>query len=85
MINFNQIESLTQAYLISYNTALKEVRNPELALQTATSIIMGILMVEQSQQPKIDPLQMFTAILQWAAQKNREEASGHDREENEGN
>lgn len=81
MINLDQIEGLTQAYLCSYNTALKEVRNPELAVQAATSIIMGILMVEQSRQPKIDPLRMFTAILQQAAQKNREEESDHDRAE----
>lgn len=81
MINLDQIESLTQAYLISYKVALKEVRNPELALQTATSIIMGILMVEQSRQPKIDPLRMFTAILQQAAQKQAQDPESGGEEE----
>lgn len=69
MIDLNQIENLTQVYLCSYNTALEETKNPNLAAQAATSIIMVVFMVEQNQQPKINPFQLLAAALHQQAQK----------------
>lgn len=73
MISLDQIEGLTQVYLCSYNTALKETKNPNLATQVATSIIMVALMVEQSQQPKINPLQLLAAALHQQARESEKD------------
>ena len=69
MIDLNQIESLTQVYLCSYNTALKETKNPNLAVQVAMSIIMVVFTTEQNQRPKINPLQLLATALYQQAQK----------------
>ena len=37
-----QAEELTKAYIVSYNMAMKEVKNPELAVQIAGAVVTAI-------------------------------------------
>ena len=76
-------EMLTTAYIHSYNLALKEVKNPNLAAQIATAVIM-VINTNIPEQPAINPLAAFFAQL--AAQQpepGKKEGSDSDRAENE--
>lgn len=91
MINKEQIEDATRAYLYSYDLALEEVKNPDLAVQVAMSVVMAVLMVNKPQQKQYNPFQL---ILESIAAKARQEAaeeetekegeSDHDRQEDAG-
>ena len=75
-------EMLTTAYIHSYNLALKEVKNPNLAAQIATAVIM-VINTNIPEQPAVNPLAAFFAQL--AAQKpepGEKEVDDHDRAEN---
>ncbi len=74
---------LTTAYIHSYNLALQEVKNPNLAAQIAAAVIM-VINTNIPEQPAVSPLAAFFAQL--AAQQpepGRKEESDHDRAENE--
>ena len=76
-------EMLTTAYIHSYNLALKEVKNPNLAAQIATAVIM-VINTNIPEQPAVNPLAAFFAQL--AAQQpepGEKEGGNHDRAENE--
>ena len=76
-------EMLTTAYIHSYNLALKEVKNPNLAAQIATAVIM-VINTNIPEQPAVNPLATFFAQL--AAQQpepGEKEGGNHDRAENE--
>ena len=76
-------EMLTTAYIHSYNLALKEVKNPNLAAQMATAVIM-VINTNIPEQPAVNPLAAFFAQL--AAQQpepGEKEGGNHDRAENE--
>jgi hypothetical protein len=76
-------KTLTTAYIHSYNLALQEVRNPNLAAQIATAVIM-VINTNIPEQPAINPLAAFFAQL--AAQQpepGKKEGSDSDRAENE--
>lgn len=79
-------EMLTTAYIHSYNFAMKEVRNPNLAMQIATAVIMVIDMNIPKQQT-VNPLELLFAQMSAAAQeqtkKEEREVDDHDRAENE--
>ena len=81
-------ETLTTAYIHSYNLALKEVRNPNLAAQIATAVIM-VIDLNTPKQPTINPLELlFTQMadaVQEQAQKEESEEADHDRAEDAGN
>ena len=71
--------ALTTAYIHSYNLALKEVKNPNLAAQIATAVIMVIDLNAPKQS--VNPL--VFAQMATAAQQQREESeeNNHDRTE----
>lgn len=79
-------EALTTAYIHSYNLALKEVRNPNLAAQIATAVIM-VLEMNAPKQQTVNPLEFLFAQMAATAQRQTEkeesEADDHDRTENE--
>lgn len=78
-------EMLTTAYIHSYNLALKEVRNPNLAAQIATAVIM-VIDLNTPKQQAINPLDLLFAQMAVAAQertrKEESEVDDHDRAEN---
>ena len=73
--------ALTTAYIHSYNLALKEVKNPNLAAQIATAVIMVIDLNAPKQS--VNPLELLFAQMATAAQRQREESeeNNHDRTE----
>ena len=77
---------LTTAYICSYNLALKNVKNPNLAAQIATGVIM-IIDLNLPKQQTITPLELLFAQMATAAQgqirKEESEVDDHDRTENE--
>lgn len=81
-------ELLTTAYIHSYNLALKEIKNPNLAAQIATAVIM-VIDLNTPKQPTINPLELlFTqmaAAAQEQAKKEENEEAGHDRQEDASN
>lgn len=83
-MDFSQrTQVLTTAYIHSYNMALKEVKNPNLAAQIAAAVIM-VINTNIPEQPAINPLAAFFAQL--AARQpepGRKEGSDSDRAENE--
>lgn len=86
-VNIEQrTEMLTTAYIHSYNLALKEVRNPNLAVQIATAVIM-VIDLNMPRQQTINPLEfLFTQMAAKAQErtgKEGKEADDHDRTENE--
>lgn len=78
-------EMLTTAYIHSYNLALKEVKNPNLAAQIATAVIM-VIDLNTPKQQAINPLELLFAQMATAAQertrKEESEVDDHDRAEN---
>ena len=87
MIDTNQIESLTKAYIVSYNTALKEVRNPDLAVQIAMSTTSIICMInnannENKENKPKDPFsQLAMALAMHAAVQEHKENTEPDEED----
>ncbi|MCM1026110.1 MAG: hypothetical protein NC432_06720 [Roseburia sp.] len=81
-------ETLTAAYIHSYNIALKEVRNPNLAAQIATAVIM-VIDLNMPKQQSVNPLELLFAQMATVAQEQREkeesEESNHDRPKDAGN
>ena len=73
--------ALTTAYIHSYNLALKGVKNPNLAAQIATAVIMVIDLNAPKQS--VNPLELLFAQMATAAQQQREESeeNNHDRTE----
>lgn len=70
MISKDLIEDSTMAYLHSYNTAMRETRNPNLAVQVAMGVVMSLMTVMKPPEPKqINPLEMIVAAM---AQQQRE-------------
>lgn len=69
MTNINNVENLTQAYIVAYNTALKAVKNPDLAVHMAMSVIATIYMIDSQNKPK-DPFSQLAESLQMAALKS---------------
>ncbi len=85
-MDFSQrTQALTTAYIHSYNLALKEVKNPNLAAQIATAVIM-VINTNIPEQPAVNPLAAFFAQMEAAAQertgKEESEVDDHDRTEN---
>ena len=83
MLNKGYIEDMTMAYIHSYNVAMKEVKNPNLATQIAMSVILAIHTTEQQkQQQQAGPFEtLFAHIVAQMQGKGSEER--YDREENE--
>lgn len=70
MISKDLIEDSTMAYLHSYNVAMRETRNPNLATQVAMSVVMSLMIVMRPQEPKqMNPFEMIVAAM---AQQQRE-------------
>lgn len=77
---------LTKAYIHSYNLALKEIKNPNLAAQIATAVIMVIDLNAPKQS--INPLELLFTQMATAAQqqgeKKESEENDYDGSENAG-
>lgn len=71
MITKEMIEDVTQAYLHSYTVALDETRNPNIAVQCATTVAM-VLANMIRQKPQNDPMGMlFAAMMSGMAQQSK--------------
>jgi hypothetical protein len=77
MIDNAKIEEATLAYLHSYNVALRETRNPNLAVQAAMAVVFTVMNKADSkpQEPSMEqanPLAiLFGAAMKSAAEKNQ--------------
>lgn len=82
MLNKDYIEDITKAYVHSYNVAMREVKNPNLATQAATGVVLAIHATEQQKQQAADP---FKALFTHIAAQMRKEGSEekYDRKEDE--
>lgn len=80
MLSKEKTENTTRAYIHSYNVAMEMTRNPNLAVQIATNVIMVMLMTEPK-EPMFNPLQAVIEQMVQAQNEGREEE--HDRTENE--
>ena len=90
MINKEQIEMLTKAYITSYNTAMEQVKNPEFATQIAMGVLMVANMAEQNNSKSsvkvLNPLEIiFSQVAKQVQEEEGEEKKSHDRTENETN
>lgn len=70
-----QAETLTKAYISSYNVAMQKVRNPEFAAQIAGMVVVAINMNMSKQQQEVNPVagllaQMFVANRQQEETEN---------------
>lgn len=83
MLSKDYIENITMMYIHSYNIALKEVKNPNLATQIAMSVILAIHTTEQQKQMQaaVSFESLFAHIAAQAYEKGSKEK--YDREENE--
>ncbi|MEH2953125.1 hypothetical protein VV089_09010 [Candidatus Merdisoma sp. JLR.KK011] len=68
-------KTLTKAYIHSYNLALQEVKNPNLAVQIATAVII-VINTNIPEQPAINPLAAFFAQLAEQQRKEPEPEPG---------
>jgi hypothetical protein len=77
MIDQQKIEELTMAYIHSYNVALRETRNPNMAVQVATSIVMTIGAMPKKQQA-VNPLEilMMATAMQKGEKKEDDDNKG---------
>lgn len=78
----DKIHDYTDAYLESYLRALDKTHNSDLAIQTATGVIMVLRMIDaqnepkQPAQPQINPMAaLFGAMMQQAAKNQQEEGN----------
>ena len=75
-------EMLTTAYIHSYNLALKEVKNPNLAAQIATAVIM-VIDTNIPKQPAINPLAaLFAQLAAQQPEPGKKEENDYDGTEN---
>jgi hypothetical protein len=59
-----QAEKLTKAYIVSYNIAIKEVRNPELAVQIAEAVVVAINGTLPKQSVEVDSfVELFVQMI----------------------
>lgn len=64
-----QAEELTKAYLVSYNLAMGQVRNPEFAAQIAGTVVVAISGTMPKQQPEVNPVMgLLTQMIMTAGQ-----------------
>lgn len=77
MMNEQRVEELTKAYIHSYNVALKETRNPNMAVQVATSVIMTMNAMPEKRQA-VNPLEMLmmAAAMQSEGKKKDDDGKG---------
>ena len=72
MINEKTVENLTKAYICSFNVALNEVHNPNMAGQVAAAVLISICSVTlQNQQQDINLSEILMMAIQNAVSKNR--------------
>lgn len=77
----DKIHDYTDAYLESYLRALDKTHNSDLAIQTATGVIMVLRMIDaqnepkQPAQPQINPMAALFGAMQQAAKNQQEEGN----------
>lgn len=65
-----QAEELTKACIVSYNMAMKEVRNPELAVQIAGTVVVAINGTLPKQNVEVDSfIELFAQMIAEKAQE----------------
>lgn len=75
----DKIHDYTDAYLESYLRALDKTHNSDLAIQTATGVIMVLRMIDaqnepkQPAQPQINPMAALAGAMMQQAAKNQQE------------
>lgn len=69
-----QAEELTKAYIVSYNMAMKAVKNPEFAAQIAGVVVVAINGTLPKQNAEVNPF--IGLVTQMMATKAQEETKG---------
>jgi len=81
MVNEKLIQDATTAYLISYNQALKETRNPGIATAAAAGIAMTFMCLNKAEYAQGNPLEgVIDSILQSVMAQAQQEADAEDNE-----
>ena len=80
MLSKEKTENATRAYINSYNVAMEMTRNPNLAVQIATNVIM-VMLVAEPKEPAFNPFQAIIEQMVQAQSEGRKEEN--DRTENE--
>ena len=73
------IEDVTRAYIYSYNEAMKEYRNPNMAMNVAMGVSFAIASAVGNKQPRINPMDLIMA----AVAKNMQEQTETEEEEDD--
>lgn len=66
-------EELTKAYIVSYNSAMKQIRNPEFAAQIAGMIVIAINATLPKQQETNPVMGLLAHIMAAAGQEETEQ------------
>lgn len=81
-MDVTRIHEYTDIYMEAYMRALDKTHNSDLAIQTATGVIMVLRMIDaqnepkQPAQPQINPMAaLFGAMMQQAAKNQQEEGN----------
>lgn len=80
MLNKEYVKDMTMAYIHSYNVAIQEVKNPNLATQIAMSVILAIHTT--GQQKQAGPFETLFAHIA-AQMQGKGSGERYDREEDE--
>lgn len=72
MISEDLIEDATLAYIKSYNTAMRETKNPEMAMQIASVVVMTLMQIVKTEKEEINPLVILTQAIQNQRDKKEE-------------
>ena len=81
MIIKEKAESLTMAYIHSYNLAMKEMRNSDFANQIAANIVFVIAKTEsKTEQPMFNPFEMVLKNVMENIKTQKEEENSKEKE-----
>ncbi len=73
------IEDATKAYIISYNTAMKMTRNPNMATNIAACVVMSYMSIMKPEKGQIDQMAaVMMAVGQYMTQQKPDDSGGED-------
>lgn len=84
MINEERIRKLTETYICAYNVAMEKTKNPAIAMQTATSIILAMTMKEPKETEvfMVNPLEALFSTIKNSVQEEKK-SDGAENEEDQ--
>lgn len=70
-MNEEQIRQTTRAYLVAYDEAMKQTRNPNIAMQAAFVVMQTL--IKQKEQAQADPLMSIIGAMMVNAKKEEDD------------